>query len=124
MMKRTLLRLAALTLCAAAGLASAQSSMLSAATGTGAGSAVTPTYQGVKTFQAVGSTSAGAGSVSVAVQCSVDGTNWVTLGTITLTLSSTASSDAFTSNDRCRQVRGNVTAISGTGAAVSLFMGL
>lgn len=108
----------------AAGAASAQTTMLSAVTGTGAGSSVLPAYQGTKTFQAAGTTSAGSGSVTVAVQCSLDGTNWDTLGSITLTLATTTSSNSFASNDRCRLVRGNVTAISGTGASVSLYLGM
>jgi hypothetical protein len=120
-MKRYFL-LAALSLLSV--MASAQTAMLSAAAATGAGSSVLPPYQGTKTFQAAGATTAGAGSATVAVQCSLDGTNWDTLGSITLTLSTTASSNSFTSNDRCRLVRGNVTAISGTGAAVSLFLGM
>lgn len=96
--------------------------LLSGATATGAGS----TAQGVaydKTYQASGTTSSGSGSATVAVQCSNDGANWDTLGTITLTLSTTASSNSFKSTDRCYRLRGNVTAISGTGAAVSLYMG-
>jgi hypothetical protein len=123
MMKHLRYFLAA-ALLAFAGLASAQTTMLSAVTVTGAGSSVLPPYSGTKQFQAVGATTAGAGSVSVAVQCSLDGTNYDTIGTITLTLSTTPASNNFNSNDRCRLVRGNVTAISGTGASVSLYLGM
>lgn len=96
--------------------------LMSAATTVAAGD----TKQGVgdaKTYQASGTTSSGAGSATIAVQCSNNGTNWDTVGTITLTLSTTTSSDSFASADRCAYVRGNVTAISGTGASVNLHMG-
>jgi hypothetical protein len=57
------------------------------------------------------------------VQGSHNGTNWDTLGTISLTLATTTSSDSFTSSDSYAKLRGNVTAISGTGAEVSLIAG-
>ena len=78
---------------------------------------------GTKTYQASGATTAGAGAAAVAIQCSGNGTNWDTLGTISLTLGTVTVSDSFVSVDRCRYVRGNVTSISGTGAAVSATMG-
>jgi hypothetical protein len=127
-MKRYILSTLATLAMAAVTVASAQVrqiasyTLLSAATATGAG----PTAQGLaypKTYQASGTTSSGSGSATVAVQCSNDGTNWDTLGTITLTLSTTTSSNSFASDDRCFRLRGNVTAISGTGAAVTLTMG-
>lgn len=97
--------------------------LLTAKIATGAGSSVA-SVAAVKTFQASGTTSAGAGSATIAVQGSVDnGTSWDTIGTITLTLATTSSSDSFTSDDRYPLVRGNVTAISGTGASVNLVMG-
>jgi hypothetical protein len=97
--------------------------LMSGATATGAGTAQA-LNKNSKTFQAVGTTSSGSGSVTVAVQCSLDGTNYDTIGTITLTLSTTPASNSFTSADRCNWHRGNVTAISGTGASVSLFLGM
>lgn len=80
-------------------------------------------WTGSKTFQAFGTTSAGAGAATIQVQGSHDGTNWDLLGTITLTLATTTSSDSFTSSDSYSKLRGNVTAISGTGAEVSLIAG-
>jgi hypothetical protein len=50
-------------------------------------------------------------------------TTWDTIGTISLTLGTTAASDSFTSDDRYQYLRGNVTALTGTGATVNLFMG-
>ncbi|MGH6625152.1 MAG: hypothetical protein ACRECD_01170 [Burkholderiaceae bacterium] len=96
--------------------------LLTAATTVAAGSRVAG-VSGQKTFQASGSTSSGTGAATILVQGSHDGTNWDTIGTISLTLATTTSSDSFASNDRYAYVRGNVTAISGTGAAVSLTAG-
>lgn len=96
--------------------------MLTAATATGAGA----TIDGIgaaKTYQVTGATSSGSGSATVSIQCSNDGSNWDTLGTITLTLSTTSSSNSFASDDRCNKVRGNVTALSGPGASVSVVAG-
>lgn len=96
--------------------------LLTAAIATGAGSAV-QNLAGVKTYQADGTTSAGAGAATILVQGSNDGTNWDTIGTITLTLATTTSSDSFASDDRYAHIRGNVSAISGTDASVNLSMG-
>jgi hypothetical protein len=96
--------------------------LLTAATTAAAGSAV-PGVSGVKTYQANGTTTAGAGSATIKVQGSNNGANWDDIGTITLTLSTTTSSDSFASDDRYAELRGNVTAISGTGASVNLVMG-
>lgn len=99
-------------------------------TTTGASEAVQPDLNVVhrpgakRTFQAKGSTSASTGSASVAVQVSNDGTNWLTLGTITLSLSTSESSDGFSSDSPWEYVRGNVLSISGTDATVSLLMGV
>lgn len=97
--------------------------LLSAATATGAGQAYQPGTP-KRTFHATGLTTAGAGSATIVVQVSNDGSNWLTLGTITLTLATTVSGDGFASDAPWRHVRGNVTAISGTGASVTLTMGV
>lgn len=75
-----------------------------------------------KTYQASGATSSGTGSATIQVEGSNDTNNWDVIGTITLTLGTSGDSDSFTSDDRYAQVRGNVTAISGTGASVDLVM--
>ena len=101
--------------------------ILSAAIATGAGSAHQP-QSDIRTFQATGATSAGAGAATIKIQGSnvpepsVDG-DWVDLGTITLTLSTTKTGDGFVSEAPWRHVRANVTAISGTDASVSAYMG-
>ena len=94
--------------------------LLTAATATGAGSAFGPFESASTTFQAAGATSAGSGAATVKIQVSNDGMNWIDLGTITLTLSSTSSSDGFAAFAAWAYVRANVTAISGTNAAVTV----
>lgn len=93
------------------------------ATTVAAGSAVNG-VSCTKTYQATGRTTSGAGAATIQVQGSNDeGNTWDTIGTITLTLATTAASDGFSSDDRYQRIRGNVTAISGTGASVNLRMG-
>lgn len=98
--------------------------LLSAVTATGAGRHV-GFSQGRCTFQAVANGSSGAYSATVVVQVSNDATNWETLGTISLSgTATTADSDGFAADAPWLYVRGNVTAISGTGATATLTMGV
>lgn len=78
------------------------------------------------TFQAYGSTTAGAGTLVVSIQGSnIDNTNaFVTLGTINLTLGTTITADGFTTTAPWKYVRANVTTITGTGASVNVLMGV
>lgn len=98
--------------------------LLSAVTATGAGVGNKP-FTSLRTFHGKGTTSSGTGAATIVVQVSNTDVNvdYITLGTITLTLSTTSTSDGFTSDAPWAYVRGNVTAISGTGAAVTLTMG-
>ena len=78
---------------------------------------------GVKSWQArvVGT---GAVTATVEIQFSNDGTNWMSHADYTLTLSGTTSDvDAFTEEDAYAYHRASVTAISGTGAAVTVTVG-
>jgi hypothetical protein len=75
---------------------------------------------GKAVFQAMGTTSAGAGSATIEIQGSLDDTNWVDLGTISLTLSTTSATDGFAIDAPWEKVRANVTAISGTDASVTV----
>jgi hypothetical protein len=78
---------------------------------------------GVKSWQArvVGT---GAVSATVEIQFSNDGTNWMSHADYTITLSGTTSDvDAFTAEDAYAYHRASVTAISGTGAAVTVVVG-
>jgi hypothetical protein len=99
--------------------------LLDAVTTTGAGSARAARggRPGRATFQAKGTTTNGAGASAVKVQGSNDNSNWIDVGTITLTLATTESSDGFASDAAWVYWRGNVSSISGTGAAVTLIMG-
>jgi hypothetical protein len=78
------------------------------------------------TFQAYGSTTAGAGACVVTIQGSnIDDTNaFITLGTITLTLGTTVTSDGFATTASWKYIRANVVSISGTGASVNVLMGV
>lgn len=77
-----------------------------------------------KTFQASGQTSTSTGAASVLVEVSNDNANWITMGTISLTLDTATTTDGFVSSANWTYVRGRVSSISGTDATVSLFMGL
>ncbi len=81
-----------------------------------------PISGGRMTFQGYGTTTAGSGAAVITVQGTDDQTraNWVTLGTITLTLGTTSTTDGFMSDQAWLLVCGYVTSISGTGASVSL----
>ena len=78
------------------------------------------------TFQAVGTTTAGAGAATIQIQGSnIDNVNaYVTIGTITLTLGTTLVADGFSTSAPWKFVRANVTAISGTGASINVYMGV
>ncbi|TXG77634.1 hypothetical protein E6Q11_02575 [Candidatus Dojkabacteria bacterium] len=95
--------------------------LLSAVTGTGAGSAAGKAQNGMKTFQAT-VTGTGAVTATVLVEVSNNNVDFITLGTITLS-GTTSSTDGFASEAPWAWYRGNVSAISGTGAAVTLIAG-
>lgn len=73
-----------------------------------------------RTFQAHGTTSAGSGACAVKVQGSNDGSKWLDIATITLTLGTTSTNDGFASAAVWPYVRGNVASISGTTGTCSL----
>jgi len=95
--------------------------LLAAATATGAGSAVADSGR-PPSFDA---TVTGTGAVSATVV--IQGRNaasggWVTMATITLSGTATAT-DGFAILTRYVEYRANLTAVSGTGAAVTVTMG-
>lgn len=96
--------------------------LLTDVTGGGAGASF-EAYMEDRTFQGLGSTTSGVGTAVIVVQGSNDNVNFITLGTITLTLGTAVTSDGFASDARWNYVRGNVTSITGTGAKASLIMG-
>ena len=77
-----------------------------------------------RTFQASGTTSSGSGAATILIEVSNDETNWLTLGTITLTLGTSSTTDGFTSDAPWAFVRARVSAISGTDAAVTAYIGV
>jgi P pilus assembly chaperone PapD len=95
--------------------------LLNQVTGTGAGNA-SGGPSGKNSYQAT-VTGTGAVTATVVVEVSNNGTNWITLGTLNLSGTNVASDGIAPSNSaRWEFSRGNVTAISGTGAAVTLLM--
>jgi hypothetical protein len=121
-MKRLLSFIVAAVLCMHA---MAATTLLNAVTTTGAGVGAPGNASPVasKSYQVAGTTTAGSGSAVVLIQGSNDGTNWDTIGTVTLTLGTASTSGSFASQDRYMQVRGNVTTLTGTGASVTATMG-
>lgn len=98
------------------------SQLLNAVTTVSVGSLVDLTGRAnTKSFQAV-LAGTGTTSATVLLQASLDGTNWFTLNTFTL--SNTTPVVGFTSVDAWPFVRGNVTAITGTSAAATLTVAL
>ena len=76
------------------------------------------------TFQAT-ITGTGAVTATIIIDVSNDGAYWVSTPMGTITLSGTDSaSDGFTSSAPWKYVRARVTAISGTGATVQVYMGV
>lgn len=96
--------------------------ILSAATTTGAGTAFEPVNL-KRTFQATGFTSTGTGGASIQIQVSNDGVSFIRMGTITLALTTTVSTDGFTSDAPWRYVRANVITLTGTNASVTVIIG-
>lgn len=95
--------------------------ILTNATATGAGSSH-PVWSVKKTFQGTGSVSASTGSVDVDIEVSNDNVNFIVMGSVSLSLTTTPSTDGFTTDSPWKYVRANVTAITGTDATVTITM--
>lgn len=93
--------------------------LLNAATATGAGESQS-LWGDEKSVQVTHSTSAGVGAAVVVFQVSNDNATWIDAATFTLTLSTTPTAEGFTRNGPWKYVRGYVSSISGTGAAVTM----
>jgi hypothetical protein len=89
------------------------------ATGTPVGS-VRPAIS----FQASGLVTASTGSATVVIEASNEGDapleNWLAVGTITLSLTTSRSSDGFAATNAFNSYRARVSAISGTNASVTV----
>ena len=99
--------------------------LLTSVTAIGAGAKVdASSLPAERTFHASGLVSTGTGSATIAVEGSNDnGLSWLNIGTITLALSTAPVGDGFATIASWGHVRGNVIALSGTGAVVSMSMG-
>ena len=76
------------------------------------------------TFQAVANGTSGAFAATVTISGSNDGTNFVTLGTITLSgTATTADSDGFVIDAPWSFIRADVSGFSGTGATCDVYVG-
>ena len=89
-------------------------------TATGVQTALGPVETAARGIQA---TVVGTGAVAATVNIEVsnDNVNFLVLGTVALT-GTTSASDGFASQAQWGYIRANITAISGTGAAVSVMM--
>lgn len=97
--------------------------LLSNSTATGSSDAAEPWHTN-RTFEAYGSTGSGSGAATIVIEVrNSEASDWHTMATISLTLSSTVSGDGFASSAAWRYVRARLSAISGTGAAVSVNLG-
>lgn len=92
--------------------------LLSGATGTTTGRTFQPPASGCYQATVDGT---GAVSATVLIEASVDGANWLTLATISLS-GTTSATDGFVAAGGWPNVRARVSAISGTGAAVNVLM--
>ena len=75
-----------------------------------------------KTFQSYGTTSSGTGSATITIEASMDGTVWFSLGAVSLTLGTTVTGNQLTYGFPWGMYRANVSAITGTGAKVTVLM--
>ena len=95
-------------------------------TAAGDGGTVQP-IMNKRTFQAVGTTSSGAGTATVKIWVSNDNVGFLLLGTITLVLATTVTAglnaDGFASDAPWKYVYAELDAVTGTGAAVTCTMG-
>lgn len=104
--------------------------MLNAATAVATGQPVSADVyveqEKIQSFQAYGSTTAGAGAVVVEIYVSNDGEVWIDdpVLTISLTLGTTVTSDGAVIQTSWNYYRADVASISGTGASVTVKMGV
>ena len=101
--------------------------LLSAATGTGAGTVNARTSKN-KTVQARGATTNGTGAATIYIQGTnfsnaATATDWETICTLSLTLGTTVTQTSQVIEANWLFVRANVNAISGTGASVDVAVG-
>lgn len=81
------------------------------------------TNDSMATFQVIGKTSVGVGGATVTIEVSNNATNWLTYGTVTLTLGTTEISDGLVITAPWAYTRATATSITGTNGKVSVLMG-
>jgi len=81
------------------------------------------TNDSMATFQVIGKTSIGTGNATVNIEVSNNGVNWLTYGTITLTLGTTEISDGLVITAPWAFTRATASSITGTNGKVSVLMG-
>lgn len=107
-------------------MAITKQSLCSAATTTGAKTAVQiknqpPQFK--KVVVAYGTTGSGTGSATILVQGSLEGTHYVDLGTISLTLGTTETTGKVETEFPYDYIRVNISALSGIGASITADVG-
>jgi len=81
-------------------------------------------WNGRMTFQANGATSAGAGTATILIEASLDNTNFILLGTLTLSWTNPAlGSDGIAIDAPWQFIRARITALTGTDATINVFAG-
>lgn len=101
--------------------------LLSGVIATGAGAAYNPkqaseVYTINQVMVATGTVSASTGAATVKYQCSLDNTNWIDIGTATLTLGTAATSDKVLNTANYKWCRANVATLSGTNATINVLV--
>jgi len=91
-------------------------------TTTESGLAILPTGD-KKTFQATGYVATGTGAATIGVNVSNDGTNFIEVDELSLTLGTAVVSDYYINNDPWKYIKGIVKTITGSVAQVSLTVG-
>lgn len=79
--------------------------------------------QSKKIFVLSGLVTSATGSAAVKIQGSLDDSRWVDLGSVTLSLGTVEVADKVENEYPYKHLRANVTAISGTGASVTVEVG-
>ena len=98
--------------------------ILTAATVAITGERHSPFRDQKRAFQATGFTSSGAGAAAISIQGSLDGENFIEIGTISLVLNgATVITDGFTTDSPWLYIRAKLNSISGTNAQVTVWLG-
>ena len=77
-----------------------------------------------RTVQVTGKTTSGSGSAVVDIEVSNDGLAWIVVGTVTVALGTTYNTDGFVFNAPWGKVRANIKTLIGTGAEVTVTLGV